>query len=179
LRAGRDVLNDDRPGGDERLLADVHSGQDDRADADQCPLADRDDASKPRAGRDVHVRAEAAVVLDDRARVEDDAVADLGCGVDDYTCEHLRAAPELRPRGHRSPSVNDRGQLEARGRQTLERSGTRSSVFDATDSHERMRYSLLTESFELSFAAEHRMAQKLTAGAGRVVVDQSGHFEPA
>jgi hypothetical protein len=91
-----DVMEDDRTRSDERSGADANALDHDCADADMSAAANRDEPGEPGSGRYVGEISDPAIVLDDRARVHDGPVPDLGVDVHDRRREDLCACPEAR-----------------------------------------------------------------------------------
>src|SRR5712691_139554 len=98
-----------------------------------------------RARGEVDVRADAAVVLDDRAGVEDHVVADRGVRVHDHSGEYDDTAAESGRGRHVRGSMDDRRQLEPSGEQALEGLPARLVVTDGADPEERVRDAILAQ----------------------------------
>jgi hypothetical protein len=75
-------FQDNRPGSYDSRLTDVRAWQNDRPDADMGGLTDGYAASEEDAGRDMHVIANHAIVLNDGGCVHNAVLSDLSAGVD-------------------------------------------------------------------------------------------------
>lgn len=141
-------------------------------------LPDRGEAPEANARRDVDVRFDAAVVLDDRTGVDDDVVPDLSACVHDRVRQDMNAAAELRPGGDDRRDVDDRRKIESGGQEALEDAAAGRAVADAAHSREGVGNSVRAHRRE-RIGPTDRKPQQLLAPARRIVVHECGHLEAA
>lgn len=98
----RQVFGDHRPGPDGATLAEGDPRKHFGPEADERSAADGDASGQGGGGGDVDPVAKCAVVLDDRARVDQARVADLGVGADH------RQGPDVNPAAKRGALADDR-----------------------------------------------------------------------
>src|SRR2546425_10158001 len=91
-----DVPNHDGPSSYHGVPSYPLSLNDCRPQPDVAPVADEHTAGQLRPGRNVHVIADHAVVLDERTAVHDDVFTDLRPRVDDRAGHHRSADSDLR-----------------------------------------------------------------------------------
>jgi hypothetical protein len=139
-------------------------------------LADPSKAAENGSGSDVSMCADVAVVLDDRPRVDDRAVAEMRISVHDCGSEDLDATTEARPGRDARRGVDDRRQLEAFGEEALEDSSAILARANAPDAGESVRDAVRAKSREL-VPGHDRDAEKLVPGPGAIVVDERGDLE--
>ena len=150
---------------------------DDGADADEGAVADPDLPGDQRAGADVHVRADAAVVFHDRARVDDGVLAELRVCVDDGAGEYVaalaRSAPgRRRLRWHESPAVARTPRRAGGRRLASSRRSTRRRRCRRTRARRPP-----TELASKAVWALHRDPEKVRPGSARVLIDHGDHLE--
>ncbi len=105
-----DVFDHDRAGAHHGPLADAQALAHGRPGPDVGRLADVHRARQPRSRRHVHVVAEHAVMLNNRAGIHDHIAPDDRAGVDDGTGEQHRAlADPGRRRAHRGRMLDGQG----------------------------------------------------------------------
>jgi hypothetical protein len=96
-RALRHVSDHDGARADERTGADPHSLDHDRADADVGAFSNGREPGQTDTRRHVRVRPDPAIVLDDRAGVDDRPIPDLRACIHDCRREDLNPAAQRRP----------------------------------------------------------------------------------
>ena len=110
---GGNVVDDDRSRTDDRTRAEVNALTNDRAGPDVGFRPNVYGARQTGTRRNVYVACDAAVVFDDRPRVDEHVVVEPGIGMDDASREQLSPRTDLCILGNAGPRVDDRQRLQA------------------------------------------------------------------
>jgi hypothetical protein len=107
------------------------------AGPDESPLPDSDPAGNYCSGGDVHVVVELAVMLYDRARIDDDIASRTRACIYDSAGENHSTSPDYRVARHHRRGVHNSDKFKSIAAQSLKNGRVVSILCNATDSIER------------------------------------------
>jgi len=169
-------FQDDRPGSYDRRITDVHAWQDDRSDADVGGLTDGYGASQQHAGRDMHVIADHAIVLDNGGRVHDAISSDPSARIDHGFRHHDCSSPNRGRFRKHCGGVNECGWLQTVFESPVKACGPH---FVVSNGHRIRSATFSPEELQALTGSEKLAGAELLAKSIASVIDERYSAEPS